>query len=215
MYHYNKYIKYKNKYIGLKNIIGGTSKKIFDTLIDLLAECYKEQGLDLLDPLNLPPQTDAHTEITETWEQVSDPLEVLDAKSNIKGSILKVKEPIKISSYHLDFNEDLIDRIKNKEIIIKFNFSDNYQSIFPNFWEVHTKEETLNTNYIYKPVVGKPYAYHSDTYKEPGDFYRIIARAFTTKVSDLRSPHMPIETFNKKVDTYDFTKASIPIRIKY
>jgi hypothetical protein len=26
---------------------------------------------------------------------------------------------------------------------------------------------------------------------------------------------MPIETFNKKVDTYDFTKASIPIRIKY
>ena len=212
MYHYNKYIKYKNKYISLKNLIGGTSKELFDSLIDLLVECYKEQGLD---PLNLPPQTDAHTEITDTWEQVGDPVEVLDGKSNIKGYILKVKEPIKISSYHLDFNEDLIKQIKNKEIIVKFNFSVNYQSIFPNFWKVHTKDETLNTNYIYKPVGGTPYAYHSDTYKEPGDFYRIIARVFTTKVSDLRSPHMSIETFNKKVATYDFTKTSIPIRIKY
>ena len=219
MYHYNKYIKYKNKYIGLKNLIGGNSKTLFDDLIKILVELYKEPHRDksqLPDKSLLQPQTDAHAPITEKWEPVGNEIPVVDNKSQIKGHLVTIKEPIKISSYHLQFDDELIKKIINKEIIVEFNFSDTQNCIFPNFWKEHTKDDTLNTTHIYKPLKGNPYAYHSDTYKEPGHFYRIIARAFTTEIEGKwTSPNLSIDEFNNMVETYDFTQAYVPIRIQY
>ena len=100
MYHYNKYIKYKNKYIGLKNLIGGTSKTLFDKLIIILVELYKEPHRDkshLPDKSQLPSQTDAHTPIKGELEEVGDRIRVVDNKSQIKGHLVTIKEPIKIS----------------------------------------------------------------------------------------------------------------------
>jgi hypothetical protein len=215
MYHYNKYIKYKNKYIGLKNLIGGTTnKKLFDDLIDILVELYKKSHHD---KSILLPQTDAHTPIKEEWKQVGDAMPVVDNKSQIKGHLVTIKEPIKISSYHLQFDDELIKKIKNGEIIVNFNFSDTQNCIFPNFWKTHTKDDAAQyTTHIYIPVEGNPYAYHSDTYKEPGNFYRIIARAFTTKIKgEWTSRNLSIDEFNDMVERYDFNQAYVPIRIEY
>lgn len=229
MDYYNKYLKYKSKYLQLQNQKGGADEKLLDILKKrgdhgiLLAELIEFLHTIFISKNKHTDDTqnNAHTPITEPWKEDSELIEIIADKGKTIGQLFKVSNPIPISAYSRKLDKTLVTDIYNGTIIVTFNKANFDNLIFPNFWIKVPLSEAMTTQFVYQPInedgkpSSNPYAYHSSKYSKPGNLYRVIARVFTThNDGEWISTRTTQDVFSKMV-TPELLSESIPVRIIY
>ena len=172
----------------------------------------------LVDIKLLKLQRSQHRKLPDDWND----------KSNIENKIIcengniiyTLKKSVKMSAAKIEVS-DIIKRLESKDptFELDFGWSQQYKMLYLNFISTNSSEFD-ETNFVLEPMSlpdkpkPEPYAYWSDKCNEkPKDeqFYALLSRKFTTKLTGAWLGPIPQETFNENYAKLDLSN-SLPLR---
>ena len=230
----SKYLKYKIKYLSLKNKkqLGGESrilqnilsiaKKQFFTDYCIEDECNK---LEIYEKMCSLPEhkTVSHTPIEPNWKEDAMLAERVINIDKLIAHIYHTKIPLKKSATNKNLNEILCG-LEENTIQIKFTWAADFRLVFVNFFTTIIDKTSIEyVNYVYEPCTpdgnsipeAPAYSYNNPTYNKPLVVapYQIISREFTNQIYEWIG-RGTLEIFRENLNKLD-DDSNVPLRFIY